>query len=67
MSLIVLKVAQSLNRWAVIHNQVALATFATRAEADHAALAIAVHHPKRDAVEVDFEPNGDLPREIRIF
>ena len=67
MSLIVLKVEQSLNRWAVIHNHVTLATFATKPEADRAALAIAVHHPKRDVVEVDFASNGEIPAEIRVF
>ena len=67
MSLIVLKVAHSLNRWAVMHNHVTVATFATKPEADRAALAIAVHHPKRDTVEVDFASSGETPGEVRVF
>ena len=51
MSLIVRKVTPSLNRWAVLHNGRALATFATRGEAERAALAVATHLESHPGVE----------------
>jgi hypothetical protein len=67
MALIVLKVVPHLNRWALVHNEVTMASFATKAEAERTALAIAKHHPRRDAVELDFTRNDGEPSEIRVF
>jgi hypothetical protein len=67
MALIVLKVVRSLGRWAVIHNGVALASFATRVEAERSALAVAKHHPAQDSAELDLTFDDGRPSEIRIF
>lgn len=67
MSMIVLKVKRALDGWAVMHRQVSVATFKTRAEAEKAALALAVHHPSRDTVELDFVRDDNLPSAIKVF
>ena len=46
-------VAESLGRWALIHNGEAMATFDTEAEAEHAALALARTQPAGDDAEVE--------------
>jgi hypothetical protein len=67
MSTIVLEVKPSLNRWAIVHNDVALATFATKSEAQAAAIAVAVRHPPNKSADLDLPgPEGALSR-IRIF
>jgi hypothetical protein len=67
MALIVFKVLPRLNKWSVVHNDVPLATFATRPEAERAALAVASHHPKRDTAELAVIREDGLLSEIRIF
>jgi hypothetical protein len=67
MSQIVFKVLPERNRWAVLHNDLAVATFATRPEAERAALAIAARHPKRDTAKLDMLGDDGLISEIRIF
>jgi hypothetical protein len=67
MSLIVFKVAKSMNRWAVLHNEQPLATFDTQAEAERTALALATHHPKRDTAELDLPSPTGQTGEIRVF
>ncbi len=67
MSQIVFKVLPELNRWSVLHNDLPLATFATRTEAERAALAIAARHPKRDTAKLDILREDGLLSEIRIF
>ena len=67
MALIVLKVVPKLNRWALVHNDVTMASFATKAEAERSALAVAKHHPQRDAVELDLIRSDGEHSEIRVF
>jgi hypothetical protein len=67
MSVIVLKVKHSLDRWAVVHRDVTVATFATRDEAEKAALALAIHHPKQDTAELDLPSEDGHPSAIKIF
>jgi hypothetical protein len=67
MSQIIFKVVPHLNRWSIVHNDTSLASFATRPEAERAALAIATHHPKRDTAKVDMVHEDGLISEIRIF
>ena len=47
-----LEITCSLGRWALVHNGQALGTYATEAEAEQAAEAIARHQPSGDEVEV---------------
>ncbi len=58
MSVIVLKVAKDWTRWAVFHEDQPIARFDTQEEAERAALALAIHHPKRDVADVEL-PNRD--------
>jgi len=67
MPLVVFQVVPSLNRWAVIHKGLALATFSTRMEAETAALAIARRHAPKTVAEVDVISDGRLLNEIRVF
>lgn len=67
MSLIVFKVARSLDRWAVLHHDQPLATYDTQAEAERAALALATHHPARDSAEVSLPAPDGGRSGIRIF
>jgi hypothetical protein len=67
MSQIVFKVLPERNRWSVLHNDMPLATFDTRTEAERAALAIAARHPKRDTAKLDLLSEDGLISEIRIY
>jgi hypothetical protein len=67
MSMIVLKVKSSLRRWAVLHKDVTVATFATRDEAEKAALAVATHHPPRDTAELDVEREDGRLSAMKVF
>jgi hypothetical protein len=67
MSVIVLKVVPKLNRWIVKHNDMTLASFATKPEAERCALAVAKHHPPRDMAQLDLtQPDGGVSG-IRVF
>ncbi len=52
MSTKILEIAPSLGKWALFHNQVALATFDTEDAAERAAQAIARTQPKGDDAEI---------------
>jgi hypothetical protein len=52
MSTKILEIAPSLGKWALLHNQVALATFETEAAAARAAAAIARTQPAGDDAEI---------------
>ena len=67
MSLISFKVTPWLDQWSVIHNDVILATFATRPEAERAALAVAARHVRGDIAELDVVREDGVLSEIRIF
>jgi hypothetical protein len=67
MSVIVLKVVKSLGRWAVMHNDVPVASFDTQEEAERTALAIAKRHPARAAGQVDLPTESGGVSAIHIF
>jgi hypothetical protein len=52
MSTKILEIAPSLGKWALFHNQVALATFDTEDDAERAAQAIARTQPAGDDAEI---------------
>jgi hydrogenase maturation factor len=52
MSTKILEIAPSLGKWALLHNQVALATFDTEDAAERAAQAIARTQPAGDTAEI---------------
>jgi hypothetical protein len=63
----VLKVEKSLNRWAVVHNDVPVASFDTKAEAERSALAIAARHPPRKSSHIDLQGENGGVSAIHIF
>ncbi len=67
MGLIVLKVVNQRRRWAVMHNEVILASFDTKEEAECSALAIARHRPQRDVAQLDLVLKDGGRSEIRIY
>ncbi len=67
MNEITFKVAQSLSRWAVLHGDVALATYDTRGEAERAALALARARPSACTAELDLVGEDGRIRPIKIF
>ena len=59
-----LEVVHQLDRWAVTHNGEALATFATEAEAERSAEAIARTQPQGDTADIvvhDDDPASPAP------
>ena len=67
MNEIVLKVTPSLSRWAVVHGDLALATFDTRQEAEAAALALARARPRASTAALDLVDADGAVSAIKIF
>ena len=67
MPAIAFEVAPNLGRWAVMHEGLPLATFATQEQAERAALAVAIRHPQSSTAKVDVNRGDDIPSSIHIY
>jgi Uncharacterized protein conserved in bacteria (DUF2188) len=53
--------------WALSHGGQPIATFATREEAERAALAVAAKHPANRTAQVDLEQKGAPTSTVLVF
>ena len=67
MSPLAFKVSPLRSGWGLSHNGVSMASFATREEAERAALAVAARHPRGRNAQIDLEGDGAPAGTFLIF